>query len=427
MGHELYLLDNAGNPAIAINGKPVGGPLAGWRGLSYTPTGGAIDKVSQNRVSIPLSDWRNVAVAEGTVIKVVDTSLLTQDTEATRGPVLTIDQSVDDKGVHWANVTFADQLYDLSRADTTTGFATSQNETLTTTITRLLSLVDSAWTGQNDVTGLDGISFTVAAQSIAQAFGNLAQQRFSHFRRETVNGNPRNLHFSGFGLPFLANALPVWFVAPGVNPTAAAGNANMRQMFAPRFARKGEVRNSITPTGSGSGTAQLRLRLLYGRTDYAAYNPLYPVQRRVQQAASTSDGYDYYIEDAASVAKYGRTRGPFSEPNIGAVVNSAGGVSAVDEFAAAVSLYQAAVASLKRTKDPILELSFTTPGTSDIRNIGGMTVHVKYDGWAFDHGSARRTRSSPSMPTIPCSTLYAPSRMTGRRWTRSRSRQRGST
>jgi len=389
MAHSIYVLDKTGTPTNAVSmdigngvivGQPVSGALAGWKGLSYSPVGAMIDGVPQNSVQVPLSDWRNVAVGAGAQLVVWDDNLAA---EVTRGPVIDVQDSVDVDDVHWASVTFADVLYDLVRADVSSSFATSQNETLSLTGTRLVGLADTPWTFANDVAGLDGIAFT-ATGSVVQAFDKLRQERFAHFRREMVGTNPRLLHFANYGTPWLVDGTPVWLVAPPPNPTAGATNPYRREMFAPRFARKIEVVNAITPTGAGNGAIQLTLRTLYGNTSFAGYDPTHPILQRPCQSGATSDGFNYYIEDAASIALYGRTRGACAQPSIGPVVNSAGGVSTVDQASAAIALYTVALNVLKRSSVPTIEITFTTPAVGDVRNAGGLTVHVTYDGWAFD-------------------------------------------
>jgi hypothetical protein len=417
--HSLYILDKDGNPANSIpmdigNGtlvaQPISGKVAGWKALSYVPSGAAIDTVPQYSVQVPLSDWRNVAIGQGTVLMVMDDSLAA---EVTRGTVIDIEDAVDEHGTHWATVTFADALYDLSRADVTSSFAadigytnrgagdpipTRAAETLSGVQTRLLSLADTPWTPINDVTGFDGLAFA-ATGSIIQAYDKLRQARFAHFRREFFAGSPRYLRFFNGGTPFAPNGLPVWAVKPGPNPTAAA-NVNRLQMIKPTFSRKTEVVNSLTPTGAGgAGTQQLTLRILYNRvgetalangsfqsgpTTFQGYDPAHPIFRRPTQSGATSDGNDYFIEDAASIALYGRTRQPLPVPDVGITVAPDGRTEPVDETAAAVALYTVALNKLVYLAKPRIEIAFTTPAIGDIRNCGGQTVHVKYDGWAFD-------------------------------------------
>ncbi|MCA1667398.1 MAG: hypothetical protein LC793_08380 [Thermomicrobia bacterium] len=155
MRHVLYLLDVNGNPATAINGVPIDGPLPTYKGLSYTSVGAAIDKTPTNKVSVPLTEWRNTAVGTNTQIAVVDTDIGSWPSgEVTRGPVIDETITVDSEGISWASLTFADTLYELAEVDTTSGFSSSQNETLTTTGTRLLGLANHPWQMINDVAGL---------------------------------------------------------------------------------------------------------------------------------------------------------------------------------------------------------------------------------------------------------------------------------
>jgi hypothetical protein len=403
LAHSIYVLDGNSNAVNAISldiggGKlttqPVWGAIAGWKGLSYTPSGGMIDGVPQNGVQVPLSDWRNLGVGLGAQLLIWDDDL---GDEATRGPIVGVDDTVDERDVHWATITFSDLLDDLVRADVTSSFAsdightnagpadpvpTRAAETLSTTMLRLVQLADTDWVPVNDVIGLDGIAFT-ATGSIIQAFDKLRQERFCHFRRELYNGTPRLMHLGNFGTPFIANGLPVWFGAPPPDPSAATYVAQV-QMLQPRFTRKRDIVNSITPTGGGNGTAQLNLRVLYGVGGYTGYDPAHPIQRRQTASGATSDGFDYFIEDTASIAIFGRMRGPCPIPGIGITVSPAGTTEPVDETAAAISLYTAALASLHRSAYPVTQLTFVTPALGDIRNCGGMLVHVKYDGWSFD-------------------------------------------
>jgi hypothetical protein len=395
MRHSLYLLDTNGNPQNVINGFPVMGELGGWHNLQYVPSGAFIDQVPQNTFVISMNDYRNAAVQQGAKVMVWDNDV---GAEVTRGPILTTSDSVDANEIHWSTVTFADDLYDLVRADVTSSFASDIGytntgpsdpvpsrvaETLTQVGQRLLSLADTPWIFKNDVTGLDGILFS-ATGSIVQALDKLRQERFAHFTREMFGTNPRLVHFSDFGQPFTFNGAPVWLMGTNSNPTSGAANFGIRQMFTPQFNNTQEVINSITPTGAGNGTSQLRLRILYGAGGFIGFNPLYPILQRPTQSGATSDGFDYYIEDAASVAKYGRTRRTLPVPDVGVTVAPDGTTTPVSETAAAISLYTVAVNSLIRTAHPTTELSFTTAGVGDVRNIGGRTVHVKYDGWSYD-------------------------------------------
>ncbi|MCA1667399.1 MAG: hypothetical protein LC793_08385 [Thermomicrobia bacterium] len=172
--------------------------------------------------------------------------------------------------------------------------------------------------------------------------------------------------------------------APGANPTAQLTGGQQRLIFNPQVSYKRTVKNALTITGAGTGISELTLRPLYGNTSFAGYDPAHPVMQRPRQDGGGFDGYDYYLRDNASIAAHGTVWGRVQKSDVGPVVSPSGGVSRVDEQAAAVALYTIGLAALKVSKDPITQLQFTSPGVGDIRNIGGMTVHVQYHDYAFD-------------------------------------------
>jgi len=384
MAVELYLLDKTGAPANLVNGRPVYGQLMGWRGLRFTPSGSALDKVAQNGFSVPLSDWRNIAIGDavGAKVMVYDTEL---GDEITRGPIMgTMQVTQDDNGVFWAQVTFADEQFELSRDDVTTAFATSPNETMSTTGVRLLSLAQNPWTFVNDITGLDGVPF-IATGSINQALDKLRQERFCHFRRERNGANAHIIHFALYGAPIAGGSGPILLTHPGASPTHGVEAVNVRQMFSVTIQTRLDVINRLTPIGGGgSGTNALTMRRLYGAGSFTGYDPSHPVLQRIQQAASTFDGYDYYIQDNESISQYGATSQTYPRTDINPVKNSAGGVSFLDETIAAQALYVVTLNELLRSRQPVRQLSFWTDPFHDPRNLAGLTVHIKYEGFAFD-------------------------------------------
>lgn len=420
MPFALFPLDSNGMPqnAVRVAGTgsvpqwiPVSGALVGAHNLTFTPQGSAIDKVPTFAFHVFAGDARNLAADIGAQISAID---LDSGIEAARGPITAVDRTVDATGALSLNITADDLLQELVRESATTGFATSQGESLNLTLARIVGLsLGPSWTISNvDVIGFDGVSFSCANRSVAQALLDLARARRAHIRR----GPGRSVLFGRFGTPS-----GIRLEQPQPNATGQTEGAGPLIILpGVSFKRDGHVRNSLTPTGAGSGWQALTLRPLYnasgesvvlntlgndvgirqsGAASFAGADASHPIRRRpTGNPALTNDGYDYFVEDDTSISIYGRWSDALPQPQIGPVVNAAGGVSRVDEVGAAVALYAVTVSELKWAAVPKMQVQVSTdvrPGGpwQSLTNLGGNTVHVRYSDLATDI-------SDPSRPAV---------------------------
>jgi len=390
--YRINILDALGNPTGTAGGVAVVGPLLNTRNVKYVPQGGKLDAVPTFSFDVPLAEWRNLAAAVGTQLQLVDQDLLDAATglpaEVARGPLNAKSESIAADG-HWASITCDDLLHELVRASTTRGFASIPGEATQSILTRMAKLQpDAVWTAQNvDLgTAFDGIPFVVYAKSLLQGYADLAVQDFAHFKR----GVGRTLLFGSFGTPS-----GLVFVAPQPNATATAtdNNAIYRQIETLSYKTDGHLVNALTPTGAGNGDTELTLQSLYttagetqitqtvwrsGAASFAGAVPAYPIYKRLNYAG-IGGAVDYYLEDAASVTAHGRWHDFLRKTEIGPVKSVTGGVTTVDEQDAARALYTVTVAALKGSAKPKQELSITTTGIGDIRNLAGQTVRVRYN------------------------------------------------
>lgn len=256
--------------------------------------------------------------------------------------------------------TCADNLEELKYANTLLGRA-YQQQTLSTVVNSLMTLV-TGWstTVETAVASLilearfDGASVLKALQQIVTNLG-------VHFRL----GEGNAIEFGDFGA--LTSVAAMNTATVNAELYANADVAVIDQIEAGDDAEN--IINTLIPLGAGEGVAALTLKRSTRNTPYTI------------QSATGPDGRTYwYLEDAASVAAYGRVWGVGLYKDIAPITNAF-----ADRVNAANALYDAAAAALARAA--MIQKSYKVTLRGVKRSLRpGDKINIRYKGTITRNG-----------------------------------------
>lgn len=251
-----------------------------------------------------------------------------------------------------------DQLKELSR--TSVNFRRTYADTDPATIIAALIALATGWTATVDA-GMEAVSVTYEGESVFRAIDTLRETLNKHLRL----GAASELEFGAFGAD------------SGVRLMGLRGQVQADIEAHPEIAlvdsirlvdESAEIFNRVIPLGAGQGVAQLTLEEATYAGDYV-----------VQTGTNADSSSFYYLEDAASVAAYGRRDMVLSFPDIRPITNSDANI----ENAANV-LKIAAEEWLKQHLSPTVTYDVTLRGLRQAVSVGD-TVRLCYCGRVEDY------------------------------------------
>jgi hypothetical protein len=352
-----------------------GGPLRDILGAEYRV---ALDELGSFSLDLPAEDERAGVVTQGCVLwlYVQDEGLVFRGivdrrrigVRADGSTVVTVEGSSLGRQLAWANTklglafqgtTLANTVGDDGTAGTLlhgTGWAPGTVDAPATTL----------------LSRFDGLSIWAALAKVAEIFR-------LHVREDSITlsgGSPvSQVDVSAFGassgivLKNITSASPNLRENPNLYPVAGVEVDE----------DGGDLWNSVIPLGAGEGVNKLDLQYATRASPYA-----------VSSAAGPDGRTYYYLEDAASVASYGRRQRVLSVKEAIPLANSLAGFQA-----AANALYDVAATELVRGKDPLIVYSVDTVGLTHVaagspRFQPGDKVRLQYHGVATDRDGGAR-------------------------------------
>jgi hypothetical protein len=360
-----------GQPVASIDGVEVDGPARGARNVSYHGRGNVVSDVGKASFELPLAFARNNAVTRGTEIAIRAEGVADPVFE---GIVQTRGRRVGRDGL-FARFEAYDLLVELAKPTVTTGFVARAGETTTALFERLLARrTETRWRVDNRIAGYDGANFSAYGISVLQAAGKACGERFASYKRgPTLPDGTRTLVAGRFG----AESSGLRLVRAPREAHRAAENPDIRVIADVSVDEDAALANRLIPLGAGDGAAQLTLAPLYGLTSGPGYNPAYPVLRRLREdavAPYTATSYEYYIEDAPSIAAHDLSERAYPRTDIVPV-----STTAADYTVAAWTLYRESLRYLIDHKESVEQITVTTVANGELLDLGGTTVEVHHD------------------------------------------------
>ncbi len=354
---RIDVYDPAGNKLGA-------GPITSVLGASYRME---LDRIGSFAFRMPASDEKAELVAQGNEVRIFREG----EGLVFRGIVDRAEWVVDADGRLVLAISGSSIARRLALENTLLG-RSFEGATLSSAVTTLLA--GTGWSAG----ALDTPATTLTARfegvPIWAALARVAEIFRLHVREDPWN---KEVDVGAFGVASGVVLQNVEAVAPGLreNPRLApiAGLSVLEE--------SADVWNRVIPLGAGEGVNKLDLRHATRSSPYAV------------QSAVGPDGRTYwYLEDAASVAAYGRRTRVLSVKDALPLANSAAGFTA-----AANALYDVAASWLLRHKDPLVAYEVEAVGLRHLDSAGAPVFQVGDRLRLIFRGLARRSDGSTAV------------------------------
>lgn len=339
---------------LDAGGNKVGsGPLTNVIGVSRTRS---LDKIGTVQFDLPATDPATAMVGAGRQYRIyhADYGLL--------GTYYHAGQNIGANGT--LKIKAYDALIELARKNCYFR-RTFDNVAVETVIGTLLGL-PSGWTSGAVEAGIGNATVSIEGESVLEGITELANAWGRHWRLGTAT---RSLDFGAFG-----TASGIRLIKADSLPPEIEGNSTVAIVTGLNVSVESEaVVNRLIPLGAGAGTTQLTLEYV------TVYDAGYPVL-----TGTNADGSNfYYIEDATSQAAYGLVERPFVRNEIRPLSNSLANLQN-----AANALYQAALATLLKLRNPVTQYTVSVTNLNPASVLPGDTVRLFWRGIVTRDGAA---------------------------------------
>jgi hypothetical protein len=385
---ELDILDPFGVRKQTVNwyaadgttrSATASGPAKGISNLSFHPRGSVLSAGGELNFTVPLDIQKNLGIAPPNMLQ------LRRYDVGVVGTYIVTERSHQPAGRYNVTLKCPDLAEEL-RNVLVPGYVASLTDDISSVGRALLAWqFETPWAFNALLNGFVGTGFSVFNQTIQQAIGQLASQRFCSWRL----GNGRVIDFGRFG-----------GTISGVRLQKVIGNRdpgpNVRRIksIVPQEDAS-SVYNLVVATGGGSGNAAFDMSSIFATagaadlsglgpgwqisgpidtTNFPGFDPTHPVMRRPLQTLSPSGFYQYFLYDHTSRARWRRKEYPLNQSNINPVSGEP-----LDVAAAAYDLYGATLSFLNNHKDPNYTYKITTYGKGSNVGLAGQMVRVDYD------------------------------------------------
>jgi hypothetical protein len=339
---------------LDAGGNKVGtGPLTSVISVSRTRS---MDKIGTVQFDLPATDPATAMVGAGRQYRIyhADYGLL--------GTYFHAGQSTGAGGT--LKVKAYDALIELARKNCYFR-RTFDNVAVETVIGTLVGLA-TGWTSGAVETGIGNATASIEGESVMEAITELGNAWGRHWRLGTA---ARSLDFGSFG-----TASGIRLIKADSLPPEIEGNTSAALVTDLSVSVESEaVVNRLIPLGAGAGTTQLTLEYV------TVYDESYPVQ-----TGHNADGsHFYYIEDTTSQTAYGLVERPFVRNEIRPLSNSLANLQN-----AANALYQAALATLLKLRNPVTQYTVSVTNLNPASVLPGDTVRLFWRGIVTRDGVA---------------------------------------